>query len=169
MQAILIGFMGSGKTTVGRLLAEQLKTKHIDLDNLIVEEAGQSISEIFAKHGEAHFRKLEQQILSKALKLPGILSTGGGTPTIPANVSLLLSSKAPIIWLAASNQATINHLKNDTSRPLIKDLNQDGLLKLKEKRFSQYEKIADLTIKTDSLTPLQIMQQIKEWLLRKDR
>ncbi|BDR57107.1 shikimate kinase [Xylocopilactobacillus apis] len=168
MKAILIGFMGSGKTTVGQLLAEQLKTKHIDLDNLIVEEAGESISEIFAKHGEAYFRKLEQQILSKALKLPGILSTGGGTPTISANVSMLLANKAPIIWLETSNQATINHLKNDTSRPLIKDLDQEGLLKLKNQRSEQYEKIADLTIKTDCLTPLQIMLQIKDWLLRKD-
>ncbi len=93
MQVILIGFMGSGKTTIGQLLARTLATNHIDLDEFIMQKAQQSITEIFATKGETYFRQLEQLYLKQTLQLPGVLSTGGGTPIIAPNAALLARSK----------------------------------------------------------------------------
>lgn len=80
MQLILIGFMGSGKSTVGNLLGRRHNLPVIDLDQAIEEAAGQTIPEIFADHGEAYFRKLEHQVLGAVIDQPGILATGGGDP-----------------------------------------------------------------------------------------
>ncbi|AMO29814.1 shikimate kinase [Lactiplantibacillus plantarum] len=164
MRAILIGFMGSGKTTVGRLLAAGLATKHADLDDLIVQRAGRSITTIFAEQGEGYFRQLEHQTLLQALGTPGILSTGGGTPTIAMNAISLKQSAVPVIWLTASDQTTINRVKNDTSRPLVNELDTGTLIALKQRRQALYADAADLTIATDQLTPQQIARQIQQWL-----
>lgn len=164
MQAILVGFMGSGKTTIGSLLAQQLRTQHYDLDDLIVQQSGRSITEIFAQSGEEYFRHLEQQTLSQALTNKGILSTGGGTPTIAPNAAVLKASSTPVIWLTAKDQTILERVTQDQSRPLVNDLDQNSLLQLKQKRETLYAAVADLTITTDYLTPLQIVQKIQEWL-----
>ncbi|ALG24985.1 shikimate kinase [Lactiplantibacillus plantarum] len=167
MRAILIGFMGSGKTTVGRLLASGLATEHADLDDLIVQRAGRPITTIFAERGEGYFRQMEHQTLLQALKTPGILSTGGGTPTIAMNAISLKQSAVPVIWLTAGDQTTIDRVKNDSSRPLVNELDQDALIALKRRRQSLYAAVADLTIATDQLTPRQIAHQIQQWLNQK--
>ncbi|WP_047999858.1 shikimate kinase [Lactiplantibacillus herbarum] len=164
MQAILIGFMGSGKTTVGRLLAQKLATEHADLDDLIIQRAGQPITSIFAKHGETYFRQLEHQTLEQAMTVPGILSTGGGTPTIAVNAKLLMSSSVPVIWLAANDQTILRRVQHDASRPLVNELDENVLLALKQQRNRQYAAAADLIIPTDRLTPVEIVRQIKTWL-----
>ena len=167
MRAILIGFMGSGKTTAGRLLASGLATEHADLDDLIVQRAGRPITTIFAERGEGYFRQMEHQTLLQALKTPGILSTGGGTPTIAMNAISLKQSAVPVIWLTAGDQTTIDRVKNDSSRPLVNELDQDALIALKRRRQSLYAAVADLTIATDQLTPRQIAHQIQQWLNQK--
>lgn len=167
MRTILIGFMGSGKTTVGRLLASGLATEHADLDDLIVQRAGRPITTIFAERGEGYFRQMEHQTLLQALKTPGILSTGGGTPTIAMNAISLKQSAVPVIWLTAGDQTTIDRVKNDSSRPLVNELDQDALIALKRRRQSLYAAVADLTIATDQLTPRQIAHQIQQWLNQK--
>lgn len=164
MQAILIGFMGSGKTTVGRILARALATEHADLDDLIVQQAGQPITAIFAKQGETYFRQLEHQTLLQVLGTPGILSTGGGTPTIAMNAISLKQSTVPVIWLTASDQTMLQRVQNDTARPLVNELDQAALLALKRQRQTLYAAAADLTIATDQLTPQQIARQIQDWL-----
>ena len=156
--------MGSGKTTVGRLLAAGLATEHADLDDLIVQRAGRPITTIFAERGEGYFRQMEHQTLLQALKTPGVLSTGGGTPTIAMNAISLKQSTVPVIWLTAGDQTTINRVKNDSSRPLVNGLDPDALIALKRRRQSLYAAVADLTIATDQLTPRQIAHQIQEWL-----
>ncbi|MFC6179937.1 shikimate kinase [Lactiplantibacillus daowaiensis] len=164
MKAILIGFMGSGKTTVGRLLAQQTGTEHADLDELIVASAGCAITDIFANQGEAYFRRLEQQTLRRALTTPGILSTGGGTPTMPANAAILTASPVPVILLAASDATILQRVTGDASRPLVNDLDTTALLDLKHRRAPLYEAAADLVIQTDALTPQQIVTTIQDWL-----
>ncbi len=77
-KVILIGFMGAGKTTIGRLLAEETKQSHVDFDDLIVAEIGMTIQEFFDQHGEEAFRKIETDILAKTLAKEQIISTGGG-------------------------------------------------------------------------------------------
>ncbi|RRK11172.1 shikimate kinase [Lactiplantibacillus garii] len=164
MRAILIGFMGSGKTTVGRLLAAALATKHADLDDLIVQRAGQPITAIFDQHGEAYFRQLEQRTLANAIHQPGILSTGGGTPTIDSNAAILTASPVPVIWLEASDQTILQRVQNDDQRPLVNELDTQALLALKQRRAALYARAADLVIQTDQLAPQQIVTRIQTWL-----
>jgi len=164
MEAILIGFMGSGKTTVGRLLAEQLQTAHADLDELIVQRAGQPITAIFERQGEGQFRQLEQRTLLAALQRPGILSTGGGTPTIAANAEILTTSSIPVIWLDATDDTILARVAADDGRPLVNQLDTSALLTLKQRRAALYAAVADLVIATDRLTPVQICRQIVDWL-----
>ena len=166
MQAILIGFMGSGKTTVGQLLAAQTGTAHADLDDLIVSSAGQAITTIFAEKGEGYFRQLEQQTLRAALQQPGILSTGGGTPTIAANAAILTASAVPVILLDASDETTLQRVMGDANRPLVNNLDTGALLPLKHRREPLYEAAADLVISTDTLTPQQIVTTIQDWLAK---
>lgn len=164
MLAILIGFMGSGKTTVGQLLAQKLTTRHADLDDLIVKTAGQAITDIFAERGEGYFRQLEQRTLTSALTQPGVLSTGGGTPTIAANAAILTASPVPVIWLTASDQTIIDRVQDDGSRPLVNQLDTTELMALKQRRAVQYAATADLVITTDQLSPQQIVTRITDWL-----
>lgn len=164
MQVILIGFMGSGKTTIGQLLARTLATNHIDLDEFIMQKAQQSITEIFATKGETYFRQLEQLYLKQTLKLPGVLSTGGGTPIIAPNAALLARSKIPIVWLSTSIQTTFQRIQNDTSRPLVNDLDTTALIKLQKKRNPLYQALANIIIPTDELTPQQIVTRIQRQL-----
>ena len=86
----LIGFMGTGKTTVGRLVAEQLKFELLDTDALIEQRSGKKIAEIFAQNGEPAFRQLESQLVHElASRDKTVISTGGGLPTNPANLANL--------------------------------------------------------------------------------
>lgn len=164
MEAILIGFMGSGKTTVGQLLAQRLQTAHADLDDLIVQAAGRPITQIFAEHGEPYFRGLEQQTLRQAMQGAGVLSTGGGTPTVAANTTILTHSPIPVIWLQASDATILKRVTGDTQRPLVNELKVDELLALKHRRERLYAAAADLIMPTDALTPVKIVQAITDWL-----
>ncbi|MBA1393909.1 shikimate kinase, partial [Lactobacillus sp. XV13L] len=105
-----------------------------------------------------------EQYLRHVLTLPGILSTGGGTPMKTTNAALLKADAAPTIWLATTGATTLQRLQNDTTRPLAHKLDTSGLLSLQEKRTPTYERVADLVIQTDQLSPQQIVEQIKKWL-----
>lgn len=99
MRIFLTGFMGCGKTTVGRLLAERLEVPFLDLDTEIEREAGTSIREIFDRGGEPLFRRLEQEALVKAIAVPGaVIATGGGTLTVERNLALLAEAGVTV-WL----------------------------------------------------------------------
>lgn len=99
MRVFLTGFMGSGKTTVGRLLSERLEVPFVDLDTEIEREAGMSVREIFRRGGEALFRRLEEAALAKAVAVPGaVIATGGGTLTVERNLELLVESGVSV-WL----------------------------------------------------------------------
>ena len=92
----LIGFMGCGKTTIGKILSEALNEKWIDLDDYIEKKAGKRISEIFKEEGEAYFRALEQDCLKQLLQEEkGIISTGGGVIISPENVKMLQKTCMP--------------------------------------------------------------------------
>src|SRR5437762_13027639 len=87
---VLVGFMGSGKSTVGRMLARQLRFRFLDTDKLVEERAGMSIPEVFEKHGEAQFRECETSVLESLRDVrQHILATGGGIVTAPGNIPLL--------------------------------------------------------------------------------
>lgn len=157
---ILIGFMGTGKTSVGRYLADRKGAVHIDLDARIEEESGVSVAEIFEQQGERAFRQIETQVLQevyeqirsdieKADRKGYILSCGGGSVLDPANVDLL-RTMGSIVWLTASPKSVYERLASTSDRPLLRHRkSMESIAKLMQQRESVYEKVrADLVIDT---------------------
>ena len=139
---VLIGMPGSGKSTVGKAMAEKLKREFIDTDELIVKKAGIDIPEIFAKFGEEYFRNLETEVLKEVGVLGGkIIATGGGVIRAERNY-FPLKQNAKIFWI----KRDINKLVTD-GRPLSKDL--DALKKLYSERKDKYEVFKDFVIDND--------------------
>lgn len=129
MKVFLIGFMGSGKTTIGKKLANYLKYEFIDLDKLIESKAGMSIVSYFELHGEGAFRELEQDILQKT-EFPEnvIIATGGGAPCFGDNMEWMNKSGL-VAYLSLSPKALASRLEHSkTDRPLIRHLKGDELI-----------------------------------------
>ena len=128
---VLIGFMGSGKTTLGLKLSYLLRMPVEDTDKMIERQEGRSISEIFADEGEAYFRELETELLRKCgeQKYERILSVGGGTPVNPVNRPLLHQC-GTVVYLRVSPEVVYERLKNDTTRPLLQC--EDPLTRIRE-------------------------------------
>lgn len=165
MELILIGFMGSGKTTVSRLLGEMLNAPVTDLDVEIVRRAGMPIADIFAQNGEPYFRQLEHDTLAEILKSDqGILATGGGTPMRPDNLAMLKDTPTPVVLLKASATETLRRIGGDNDRPLAQSLDEKGIADMQAQRQVNYNACADLTIKTDGLSPAAIAEEIISFL-----
>ena len=165
MELILIGFMGSGKTTISRMLGKMLNTSVTDLDDEIVRRAGMTIPDIFAQNGEEYFRQLEHDTLADIIKSDqGILATGGGTPMRPDNLTILKDTSTPVVLLKASAMETLRRIGGDSGRPLAKSLDEKGIADLQAQRHVNYDACADLTIKTDGLSPAAIAEEIVSFL-----
>ncbi|WP_413160096.1 shikimate kinase [Capilliphycus salinus ALCB114379] len=158
----LIGMMGAGKTTVGKLLAQQLGYGFVDTDEVITQVAGQSINEIFAEQGEEAFRTLESQVLSQLCAYQRlVVATGGGIILQRANWSYLRHGL--IVWLDVSPEDLYHRLKGDTSRPLLQHDNPLGRLQeIVTQRQPLYAQ-ADVKLRvTVNDTPEQVMNGILE-------
>jgi shikimate kinase len=128
MKVFLVGFMGSGKTTIGKKLANYLTCDFIDLDKLIETKVGMSIVEYFELHGESAFRDLERDVLQKT-DFPEnvIIATGGGAPCFGDNMSWM-NENGLVAYLSLSPKALASRLENSkTDRPLIRNLKGDEL------------------------------------------
>lgn len=166
MLITLTGFMGSGKTTVGKVLADFLGCPFYDLDALIVKKAGRSIPEIFADGGEAAFRTLEAKVLRQAVEKyaesTAILSLGGGTLGTPASARLV-AEKTTCIYLRASVDTLAARLAPEAAgRPLLRgapDL-RERIAALLAGREDVYASTAHVTVDTDGLSPEQIADEI---------
>jgi len=153
----LTGFMTSGKSTIGPILANTIGWKFFDLDNLIEESAGKSIVKIFEEEGEKYFRDLESNILQKiSSETKTIISLGGGTITNNDNLPLIRRT-GKLIYLKTSPEAIYLRIKNKVNRPLFRELvlNETPEKEMREKidamleaRTAIYEK-ADIIINTD--------------------
>lgn len=154
---ILIGYMGCGKTTVSKLLAERSGKELLDSDLCIEKEAEMSINEIFASEGEATFRQMETELLEKLVKegFDGILSCGGGMPLREENRELL-KQLGTVVYLKAAPEVIASRLKDDQSRPLLKGLNDEEKVKKIREMFSlreaAYAAGADLEIDTGEMS-----------------
>lgn len=160
---VLIGFMGSGKTTVGIRLSYKWKRPFLDTDKLIECREGRTISEIFAAEGEEYFRTLETELLKElSLKIHNqILSVGGGTPLREENRNFL-KQIGTVVYLRVRPQTVYERLKGDTTRPLLQG--EDPLSKITElldKRWRLYEEAADLIIDVDDMDMDGILERIK--------
>ena len=143
---ILIGFMGAGKSTMGKLVANKLGCSFIDTDAYIEKKEGRSISDIFTDDGEAYFRSAETDALRELLKSDEryVLALGGGTPLLEENRALLKEKGAYVIFLKVSAMDAFERLKDAVTRPLIQGANvKEKIESLLQMRNPVYESIAD--------------------------
>lgn len=160
---ILTGFMGSGKTTIGKELTGLTGLSLMDTDSLIEERLKTRISDIFAKEGEPYFRKCETDLIKQLIAedAKGIISTGGGMIITPGNDELL-KKLGVIIYLKASKETIVKRLQGDDTRPLLAGGLSEKAEKLLEYRAPIYERCADILIDTDDMEPEKIAEIILE-------
>ncbi|MCQ2957449.1 MAG: shikimate kinase [Candidatus Gastranaerophilales bacterium] len=159
---VLVGLMGAGKSTVGKILADKLSFSFIDTDEFIEQQESTKITEIFAKKGETYFRTLENNVISKiSTKNSQVISTGGGSIQNPQNLTCL-KDNGFVVYLKASSNILFERIKDDNSRPLLKTKNPlktlDELLKEREINYNK----ANFIINTDNKTVDDIINLIIE-------
>lgn len=161
MAIILLGFMGAGKTTV----SQHIKRPFYDMDTIIEEKIGMSISDFFAQEGEAAFRKMESETLEELLQLEGdiVISTGGGVVISERNRDLLRQNRKYNVLLAASFEVLYERIKEDKifQRPLFLNNSKEDFHGIYERRMMLYEGLSDLVINTDNRTPEEVARIIQ--------
>ncbi len=157
---VLCGFMGCGKSTVGKNLARKTGRKFVDMDTYIEEKAGMTVSEIFEKHGENGFRNMEHEACRELSEMSGlIIASGGGAFTFKRN-SDVFKSKDTIVLIDVELETIKYRLRNDKTRPLLQKPDKDRVMQeLYEKRLPLYKSAADITVKGKN-TPLKTAFEI---------
>lgn len=157
---VLVGFMGSGKSSVGRILSSLTGFALVDTDTLVAQEAGQSISAIFKQHGEDHFRALETKVLQSLVGRIGlIVATGGGVITAEENRQLL-PQIGPVVWLDASPEQLHQRVKH-SKRPLLQTDNPRRTLEeLYRQREPLYREATTVRIDSGNLTHRQTAEAV---------
>lgn len=152
--------MGSGKTSVGKIVAKKLNLKFLDIDSIIERAVGMKISEIFARFGERRFRDLESAVVKiVSLKESAVISTGGGVVLRKGNIEVLKKTGV-LFWLKASEETIYERIKDCKDRPLLQVENPlHRIRELMKKRAPLYEK-ADFAIDTDGALPDEIADKI---------
>ncbi|GAA0457916.1 shikimate kinase [Alkalibacillus silvisoli] len=145
----LIGFMGSGKSTVGKMLARQLKKPFYDLDQEVINKVGMEIRDIFSKYGESYFREVESDVLSSLQVNNCIVATGGGIVESEDNQQIL-KSKYLTFWLKADFNTISNRLIGDKARPLWSQ-DRDKKMDLFNRRQLLYERSSNKVIDVNDL------------------
>ncbi|NKI27795.1 AAA family ATPase [Arenibacter sp. 6A1] len=167
MKIALVGYMGSGKSTIGKLLSKDLASSFLDLDEVIEDGLGDSISNVFKTRGEIFFRKKEHQYLNEVLtkKNNFILSTGGGTPCYSGNMETMLAMADYVFYLKVSIPGLAERLiKEKDHRPLIKNIPNDELPEFIGKHLferNNYYLKAPYIINCDHKEPQEIVEEIK--------
>ena len=162
---VLCGFMGCGKTTVGRNLARKTGRKLVDMDRYIEEKAEMSVSEIFEKHGEQGFRDMEHEACRELSEKEGlVIASGGGALTFKRNVEIFKGVDT-IVLLDVPLNVISARLKNDKKRPLLQRPDKEKAMReLYEKRLPLYENAADIIIRghdTPLKTAFAVMDALK--------
>jgi len=158
----LIGFMGSGKTTVGRLLANRLKFNFIDIDRVVEDRAGMKIWKIFEKYGEEYFRILESQVIKEVLGMANntVIACGGGVVLREDNVNTLRKNSI-VVYLRISVDEAYKRLKDCSDRPLLSiDDKLIAISKLLRIREPLYLRAADKVVDVDGKTPEEVVDCI---------
>jgi len=174
MRVVLVGYRGTGKTTVGRMVAQALGWPFVDVDPLIEQRGGLDIAAIFARHGEAHFRDLESAVIADLADTdPAVISAGGGAVLRPQNVHHLRRGSL-VVWLTASAETLHKRITTDATttarRPNLTALTGiDEVRHLLKAREPCYRSAADLMLDTEVFSPGQVAERILEHVRRKQR
>jgi len=156
---ILVGFMGAGKSSVGRILARRLGRCFVETDEMIVADAGRPIPEIFADKGETHFRQLESDAVRLlALKRGEVIATGGGLPCTEGRLEALRSI-GTVVWLGGEFDTLYERALRAGDRPMLRGKTREQVEALYESRKPYYAR-ADLTVSTEGRTTDQVAAQV---------
>jgi shikimate kinase len=159
---VLVGLMGTGKTTVGRTLAHRLKREFYDSDAMIEARQGRTVREIFAAEGEAAFRAVETQVLTDALAepAPSVIAAAGGVVLSEANRRTLKDSGAKVVWLRADPAVLVDRVKSGGHRPLLDDDPARTLEKMAEQRSDLYREVADMIVSVENRSVTDVAEAI---------
>ena len=170
MTVFLTGFMGSGKSTVGRQLSRRLGLPFMDTDSRIEKEQKKSITDIFAAEGEEAFRNMETQVLCTVREegVSRVVSTGGGLPMREENRGIMKDA-GRVVFLRVRPETVYTRLQGDTTRPLLQKADpQAEVRRLLAERNPVYESGADLIVDVDGRTPEELAEEIAAGLLEKN-
>ena len=165
----IVGLMGSGKTSVGKILAKKIGRQFFDTDQEIIRNENLNISQIFDKHGENYFRELEYKVLTKLKNnTESIISTGGGIVLKKENIDIM-TDNGIIIFLNIDVKTQITRIKNKKNRPLFDSNNlKDDLKNMKNGRDKIYESIADYIVDVSETTKYKVIESIQMYLNEKN-
>lgn len=157
---VLCGFMGCGKSTVGKNLARKTGRKFVDMDSYIEQKARMTVSEIFEKHGESGFRDMEHEACRELCEMSGlVIASGGGAFTFERNTNVF-KGKDVIVLIDVPLETIKYRLRNDKTRPLLQKPDRDKVMKeLYEKRLPLYRTAADISVQGKN-TPLKTAFEI---------
>lgn len=146
----LIGFMGSGKSTMASELSERLGVPQVEMDTMIVQEQGMPITEIFEKFGEEHFRDIETDLVKRLQEQDGVVVSCGGGAVLREENREMMKKSGCIVLLTAKPETILARVKDSTDRPILNgNMNVEYISGLMEKRRACYEAAADYTVATD--------------------
>lgn len=158
---VLVGMMGSGKTTVGRQVAERLGRPFLDSDDEIMRRTGRTVREIFEADGEEAFRRLETEVLLDALgsPAPSVIAAAGGSVLRPANRAAL-RTKGVVVWLRADPATLAGRVRHADHRPLLRDDPSGVLNRLSTERARLYAEVAHEVVDVDTVPPDAVVDAI---------
>ena len=165
-RVVLVGLPGAGKSTVGAELAGRLQVAFADTDDLVVQQTGRTVSEIFAHQGEAAFRQLEADMIAEALgSFDGVLALGGGAVTTESVRQDLLASGVLVVQLSAGLDELLSRLAGNRSRPLLAGDPGSRLAGLAAAREPLYREVASLTVPTTGRSAAEVAEELAARLI----
>ena len=159
---VLIGLMGTGKTTVGRVLAERTRRPFVDTDAEIEHRTGRAVRNIFAEDGEPEFRRIEAEVLAEAIANdePSIIAAAGGVVLSEENRAALRGGRCRVVWLVADPAALVARVKQGVHRPAVEADPEGTLALMAEQRETFYRQSADAIVCVDGRTVQDVVEAV---------